>query len=110
MIDDDIVARLKAEHGDDLALVSIPETQWDDELEVVLRRPPRAEWKRFRSMLSDPTQKSDALETLARACVVHPEAKAFGELLKKRPGLAETIGNEAAEFGGVSAKATAKKV
>lgn len=109
MLTDAEMMALKAQHGNKLLKVTIPATEFDEETIVVLKRPPRAEYKRFRSMLHD-DQKADALETLGKSCVVYPDAVAFQAMLDERPALAEVVGGRAAEFAGLEGKAEAKKL
>lgn len=107
---DDKIQELKSKHGEKLKVIPIPATEFDAECEVVIKRPPRGEYKRFRAMLFDEEQKAMALETLARSCVVFPEAADFNKMLDERPALAETIGGKCAEFAGAEGKVDAKKL
>lgn len=107
---EDQIRELKAKHGDKLKVIPVEATDFDPACEIVIKRPPRGEYKRFRKMLFDDDQKSEALETLARACVVYPESAEFSKLLEERPALAETVGGKAAEFAGAEGKTDAKKL
>lgn len=107
---DEQISALKAKHGDKLKVIPIPATEFDPECEVVIKRPPRGEYKRFRAMLFDEEQKAGALETLARSCVVYPEPAEFNKMLDERPALAETVGGKCAEFAGAEGKVDAKKL
>lgn len=57
--------------------------------EVVLRKPTRAEYKRFRSQSHNPQMVADAQEVLARCCCVFPSKEAFDALLEDYPGIPE---------------------
>ena len=104
-----LIDDLKAAHGSAVH-IHIPETKFDAELDIVFKRPPRAEWKRFRSMIFDDAQKPDALETLAKACVLHPSPEEFVRLLAERPALAEKVGGELTGLAGGGGEAEAKKL
>lgn len=107
---EDQIKELKEKHGKRIAVVPIPATEWDEACEIVVKAPPRGEYKRFRKMLFDDTEKADALETLAKACVIHPELQQFQKMLDDRPALAETVGGKAAELAGAEGKVDAKKL
>ena len=98
-LDEKVIEELKAKHGSAFHL-PFPKTANDDELDIVVKRPPRAEYKRFRSMLFNESLKPEALETLAKACVVYPDGAAFEALSNVRPALAEAVGGKVAELAG----------
>lgn len=108
-LDPKIIDELKAQHGSAFH-IHIPESKYDGAVDIVVKRPPRAEWKRFRAMLFDPEQKPNALETLAKVCVIYPDAAAFAELLNERPALAEKIGDQCTEVAGGGGSVEAKKL
>jgi hypothetical protein len=68
---------------------------------VVLRKPTRAEYKRFRSLFWDEKRRSDAIEMLVRDCVAFPPKEAFAAMLEDRPGIADRCGNVALELAGI---------
>lgn len=70
--------------------------------EVVLRKPTRAEYKRFRAMSHNPSQVSDAQEVLARSTVVYPTREAFDALLEEWPGIPEAAGKAFTELSGIA--------
>lgn len=107
---DDQMKALKEKYGKRLAVIPIPATEWDPACEIVIKAPPRGEYKRFRSMLFNDEQKPEALETLAKACLVYPEPAQFQAMLEDRPALAETVGGHAAELAGAEGKIDAKKL
>lgn len=104
-----LIDELKAQHGS-AYVIEVPETKYDPAVDIVVKRPPRGEWKRFRAMLFADDQKSEALETLAKACVLHPPAAEFAALLADRPALAEKIGSVLTELAGGGGEAEAKKL
>ena len=71
--------------------------------EVVLRKPTRAEYKRFRSMLHNDAQKADATESLARTCVVYPSREAFDSMLDEYPAIGDAAGGVLGELVGFTA-------
>jgi hypothetical protein len=107
-IEDVTKQQVLAEHPGALT-VTIPATNYDDEFECMVKRPPRGEWKRFRAMSSDEAQRSEALEMLTKACIVHPPLPEFMKLLDQRPGLTEAIGAELVEVAGLVQGASTKK-
>lgn len=108
-LDQKTIDELKAQHGSAIH-IHIPANEYDDEIDIVVKRPPRAEYKRFRAMLFDDAQKPEALETLACACVIYPEPAEFKKLLIDRPALAEKVGGKCSEAAGGGGEAQAKKL
>jgi hypothetical protein len=96
-IDPQVLADLKAKHGEDSVH---PLTTTDGKYTIVVRRPGRAQWKRFRHMIADPAKRADALETLVRDCMLYPDRQAFEAMLEERPALAEVFGDEVGELAG----------
>ncbi len=76
--------------------------------EAVFRKPTRMHYKRFRSMLFSDTQKSEAIENLARACVVYPDGPGFDALLEEYPGACEASSKKLTEMMGVNAEEEGK--
>ncbi len=103
MIDDKLIERLKAEHGE----VHLLE---HDGIEVVVKPAVRPEWKRFNEMRGDPARKVGAAEQLLRDCCVFPDAAGLAAILARKPGLAETFGGECAEISGLTNKVTSRKL
>jgi hypothetical protein len=65
------------------------EPQW----EIVLKRPGRANYKRFKAKLHEgPLQKSEAMETLVKAALAYPSPEAFEALLETHYGICESKG------------------
>lgn len=81
-----------------------------DEYDVVVKRPDRPSYKRFKSMMSDPQKRVDALEQLMRDCLVHPTRQEFDAMLDKRPALGDLFGARVLELAGLTAEAEAKKL
>lgn len=77
--------------------------------DIVLKAPPRQEWKRFRSMVLDPTKKADANQTLVQACLVHPPLDIFHVICEDRPALLDKAAEKVAELAGVDDEVIEKK-
>jgi hypothetical protein len=69
--------------------------------ECVFRKPSRAEYKRFRQLISNDATRSDAQEQMARACVVYPSPQAFDALLEDWPAIAEAASEKIGELVGL---------
>lgn len=68
--------------------------------DLVLKAPPRSEWKRYRSMvLSD--QKADASQTLVSACLLYPPHDIFQQIVESRPAVLDKVANKVAELAGL---------
>src|SRR5438105_12091413 len=103
-VDEKVVEELRIKHGE-VVLLRDPETG----SEVVARKPPRAAYKRFRSMAFDPKKQADAAEALMVDCVVHPSRDEWNALLEEYPALAETFAPEVLKLAGASQSVDAKK-
>jgi hypothetical protein len=69
-----------------------------DDIEVALKRPPRAEYKRFQKRV-EKGDIADATEDLGRAAIVFPSKEEAEQLVEGRyPGLLEVVGGEAAKL------------
>lgn len=80
MLTDEIVAELKAKHGQ--ALMAVPCASG----EIVFRRPQAKEWERFQDgVRTDKT--AAACRELQSACVVYPDAAAWRAAIDEEPAL-----------------------
>jgi hypothetical protein len=93
MIPAEALEELKQKHGTVVVLEAGDYT-------VVVRKPTRAHWRRFREYASDPAKRPICAETLFRDCVVYPDAKALEAMLEDKPALAELFGGEVADIAG----------
>lgn len=96
MIDHELAAALKDKHGNDLHVLA------HDGVEIVCKRPGKAEYRRFRHMTLDERRKEDAAETFVRDCTVYPEAKELGVAFEVRPGLIDTFASKLVELAGTA--------
>jgi hypothetical protein len=78
MIDKTTLEELKAKHGEVLCLKA-------GDSEAVFRRISRVLYKKFTKLISDPAKRDEALDQLARDCLIHPEKVAFEEMLAAKP-------------------------
>lgn len=88
------IEALKARHGD----MRRVKTKRGD---VIVRGPDQGEWRRFRAESGDAKKKAQSVETLVRACVVHPPAPEFAALLERAPALVETLAESVLELAGL---------
>jgi len=101
---DEKIAELKAKYGE------LHQLSHDGE-SVVVTRPNRQQWKKFRAFMNDDRKRGDAIESLLRECVVHPSLDELNSLLEVKPGLAEAFGSSVVELAGAAkTEAVEKKV
>lgn len=77
---------------------------------VLVRRPRRADYKKFRGKADREATRADALEILARDCIVWPDVAAFEAMLERRPALADVVGGKLLELAGLSEDPDTKKL
>lgn len=95
------LAELKAQHPEGKALsVEVR----GHGIEVFIRPPARAEYRRFRTAAFDERKRADSGETLVRSVIVYPDATALDAMLEKFPGLVETFLERVLELAGAGAK------
>lgn len=90
-IDKALLEQLRAQHGDVFELTEGGET-------VVVKRPSRGDYRRFRQDRQDDKRRAMALETLFEACLVHPELDALEPVLDRKPALADVFGGRLLEI------------
>lgn len=69
--------------------------------DFVLKAPPRAEWKRYRSMVLDPAKKVDASATLVSVCMLWPSAEVFAQISEDRPATLDNIAAKLSALAGI---------
>jgi hypothetical protein len=98
-------AELEAKHGKVLVLeVDIEEETYT----AAFRGANPAEWQRFLDETHDKERVSRATRALVVSCAVWPPEAEFGAMLKEKPGLVQSFGNELTDFCG-SRRATVRK-
>ena len=95
MIDPKIVEELKEKHGANLHIVTA------QGVEVVVKVPSKAAYRRFRQSSRDEKRRDDATETLLRDCVVYPDAQTLNSEIEKRPAIVDTFAAEVLELAGL---------
>jgi hypothetical protein len=76
--------------------------------EIVIRKPNRAEYTRFRAQSSDPSKAPGAQEELVRQLSVHPTGDALSAMFEDFPGIAEACGAALAKLAGIAGAESAK--
>lgn len=111
MIDEQTIQTLKQQHGDTLALLTanIGDDEQPDVRSFVVKSP-GAEYKRFKRDILDEGKRPAAVENLVRACVVHPDAHTFTELLNRRPALADRLADKVMTLAGGDIEVSVKKL
>jgi hypothetical protein len=94
------IAELKERHGEgQLVAITVDSSTGE---QVVIRRPSRAEWKKFRAHGSDDKRRQHAPENLVRECSVFPDVDRLNALLDRYPGLVETLTIELVQLAGMT--------
>lgn len=90
-IDPAILEQARAEHGDVFELSEGGET-------VLVKRPNRGDYRRFRADRQDDKRRAVALEALFEACLVFPKLDDFEPILDRKPALADVLGGKLLEI------------
>lgn len=99
----DVLEELRTKHGQVWVLRALDE-------HVVVRRPTRAEYKRFRALASDEDRRADAPEALLRNCVVWPDPTALEALLERYPAMGDTFAVELLKIAGSTKDTSSTKL
>jgi hypothetical protein len=103
MIDEDTIRDLKAKHGELHMLTS-------GDAVVIVRKPTRKEYERFRANSSDPNKRDIAVASLVTTVLVHPDRAAFDKMLDAAPGLCEEFAEPVLELVGLTGQAQSAKL
>jgi hypothetical protein len=104
MITKEMIATLEERHKRVAHVVSAHKNnEGSPHWEVVLRRPSRAEYNRFRTQAMDPARKADAQDVLVRQIAVEPAGEAIGALIDEWPAIPEACGEAIDVLSGMSA-------
>jgi hypothetical protein len=78
--------------------------------ELVMRRPKKGEYRRYKTELASDRTKVDANENLVRALVIFPDAMTFDKLLDKYPAIvdSEPVHKALGQFVGIEAEQLGK--
>ena len=104
-IDEATIQELKKEHGDKLSTVS-----FEDAI-LVLRKPTRAEYQRFREEVIDEKKKKAAVPKLVKALVVYPKTwEEVDAIFDEYPGLEDVASGAAVQSVGASKESIVGKL
>lgn len=106
MLDQQTIDELKAKHGSELELHELGELG-----DVVIKPPTEAEWRRWSERVSD--DKDDrvaATHDLVRGCVVHPDGKAYAEMVRKKPAIVQGLSLRVQRLAGANLIGEGKKL
>ncbi len=102
-MDQATIDALKAKHGEIYELSACGEI-------VIIRKPSKAAYNKYRTYLFDDERRHTAMETLLTDCVVDPDKESFFAIIDRLPGLAETFGSECARLAGNTKQVEVKKL
>lgn len=103
-IDEALIAKLKAEHGDRLHLL-----ETEDAL-AVFKTPDRGTYERYWSEILNEDERARAHKNLVLACVVYPPREEFVRVLDSLPGLVQSFGPALVKAAGAKKEATVRKL
>lgn len=101
---------LKAKHGDDVFVLTSPESEGDLQVQVAFKRPTRGIYRKYKAESVDEKKKTIAIENLAMACLIHPTPEEFDALLDRMPALADSFGLSLMDKVGGAGVADVKKI
>lgn len=104
ILDDDTIAKLKSEHGNDLRQLEANGHTF------VCKMPSAAEFDRFITAVADEERQAKAPANLFHTHVVWPAKAERDAILKEQPGLAFSIGSALAKEAGITRNVEAKKL
>lgn len=73
--------------------------------EYFIGSPSRVQWHSFREASLDPKRRRNAMENLAKACAIEPNAEELDKLFARKPALAETLAINAGKLAGLDDEA-----
>lgn len=102
-MDEATIEALKTKHGEIYEISACGET-------VIVRKPPKAAYNKYRTYLFDDERRHTAMEALLTDCVIYPDKESLFAMLDRLPGLAETFGSECARLAGNTKQVEVKKL
>lgn len=99
-LDPKIIEDLKTQHGNDLHLLE------HEDVALIVKRPGKAEYRRFKSQVDDARRQETASEDFVRACCVYPPAVDLASIFNRRYGLTDTFASRLIDLAGLSKDAT----
>ena len=103
-MEENTIAELKAAHGDDLTLLAA------DDFEVVVKRPSRTQFARFRASILEPASRAQAGANLLRDVVVYPPWPEFMKIVERFPALEDEFMGQVVELTKTQERVSAKKL
>jgi|LNFM01.1.fsa_nt_gb hypothetical protein len=103
-LDDETIAKLKAEHGNDLRKFAANGHTF------VCKMPNASEFDRFIAAVADEERQAKAPANLFHTHVVWPPKPELATILKEQPGLAFSIGSALAKEAGITRNVEAGKL
>lgn len=101
----ELVEKLFAEHGK--KLIQIVSDQHD--VTVLVRRPGRGEYLRFRAAFANESKKLEAAEKLLMSNMLFPSKQEFLDILEDLPGLGDRMAGELIDEMGLGKESAEKK-
>lgn len=101
-ISDEKFAELESAHGEIVAVHTVLG-------ECAFKRPSRADYKRYMSLLFNEKTRDQAQEVIVRACVIHPSKDEFNKMLDTAPGIATSCSGPVLELAGQVAEPEVRK-
>ncbi len=98
----EVLEKLIAEHEDVLEVATI-------EGPVACKKPSRATYAQFNTLLWDEKRRSQASDYLVSNVVIYPDQKTYNLMVDKAPGIVGTISSKVLDFAGLDGNADAKK-
>lgn len=76
----------------------------EEEYFFVVALPERPAWNKFRDAALDEERRGSAVEDMVKSSILYPKLADFMQLIKKRPGLVSTVGNQITKLVGASSE------
>lgn len=110
---EEIKSALKSQHGAVFEL-EIPRADLDEDdpnhkALFFLRKPKTAEIKRFKNESLDEDKRANAIDTLAKYCILYPQKEDLAKLLDELPMAPITIGEHVLKLAGLVRGTETKK-
>lgn len=99
------IEALKAKHG---KLFELSVGEGEEKRTIIVRRPNRPEWKRFKTQARDDLKQDTAGITLLKTVLIEPEATTLDAWLNELPGLEESFAAEVIRLIGATERAEKK--
>lgn len=95
------VEELKGKHG---PIFQLTVGSGDEARSIVVRRPNRMEWKRFKQQARDESKRDVAALNLVKTVLLDPAPEQFDSWMDEFPGLDDSFGSEVVNLVGLTEK------